>query len=438
MRLGEYLAIIDRWKWLVVITVLVTAASMAVMSRLRASTYYEAVSVLRLSTPLRGSPDYWERDIAYADRLMNTFRDFGLSPASIDKVKQELKLPVAPDVAINVLPNSELMEIRARYSNAPAAANAAAAMATLLLSFSQQLELETNSSLAFSTLIPATIPAGPAGPDLWQLLLLGAVLGLMGGVGLALIVNNLDTRLHTGEQIERWAQAPVLGVIPNAKLGRRNLVYYSTTSEQMREAFDRLQAVIGNLVQRGGVQTLLVTSAERKTGKSFVAANLACAMALSGREVVLVDGDLRHPSLHELFELPSEPGLRTLLQQQLPVEQALQATDLSGLRVMTAGGASASHLDAESAKGMACLLSTLARGAEIVIIDASALLDAAYAVNLAKLTDGVILIVEYERSTQELVGTAQEQLRVVDAKLLGTVVNRTTRMLYNCRNVTVS
>jgi len=136
---------------------------------------------------------------------------------------------------------------------------------------------------------------------------------MAGGLGLAFLFENIDTTLYTSDEIEAITKLPSIGKVP--KQHRRNLFNNINGTFAYEESYRHLRANI--LSMELPIRTLLITSAEPRDGKSTIIADLAPIMAKSGQNVVVVDGDLRIPSQHELFNVENKIGLSSVLQQKL-------------------------------------------------------------------------------------------------------------------------
>ncbi|MCB0129607.1 MAG: P-loop NTPase, partial [Caldilineaceae bacterium] len=191
---------------------------------------------------------------------------------------------------------------------------------------------------AVSIVEPAFAPREPSKPRTELNIVLGLLVGLFAGVALALVRENLDTRLYTPGQIEAITKIPAIGRIPAAQ-NQPRLVGMDgmTTFQPQVEAFRRLRINLLSFVPDGQPYAMLVTSASEGEGKSTVTANLATAIAKSGRSVVVVDADMNDPSLHTIFNVSNDRGLTNFLTKQVGVGGILQETALSNLQVIACG-----------------------------------------------------------------------------------------------------
>jgi capsular exopolysaccharide synthesis family protein len=295
---------------------------------------------------------------------------------------------------------------------------------TLLQQYEKAQITEALQASALTIIEPASIPQAPSKPNKVRNIAVGIVLGLMGGLSLAFLFEHLDTTLRGVQRIEEVTSLPALGSIPSDKgLSRRISV---TVHSPQREAFRRLRTNLCTLIREQDIKTLLVTSAGPGEGKTTVVANLALAVARSGRRVVAVDTDLRRPTLHTFFHMSNARGLGEVLAQTCRLEQALQFHKAARVWVLPSGNAVLETADLLAA-GMPALLERLTMDFDIVLLDSPALLAVTDAAVVAPMADGVLLVVGASRTEEDAVRAACRQLADVKARVIGLVVNRVNK-----------
>jgi capsular exopolysaccharide synthesis family protein len=273
-----------------------------------------------------------------------------------------------------------------------------------------------------SVLEPASAPEAPARPRRALNIGLALLLGLVGGAGTAFLVERLDSRLYTPRHVEEAVDQAILGAVPTTPRARRGALFDATSPEQ--EALRRVRAHLLESDRGARPRSLLVTSAEPGEGKSTVAANLAVSIAQTGRATVVVDGDLRLPSLHRIFGLPNEVGLSDLLSHEATLDRAVQASHVDGLRVITSGRLPPNPAELLGSCAMTAVLERLAGRFDAIVLDAPSLLAVADALTLAPAVDGVLLVVGRAQARAEAVRSARDELIRAQARSVGVVVNR--------------
>lgn len=279
---------------------------------------------------------------------------------------------------------------------------------------------------------PAIVPEAPSKPNIKLNMVLGALVGLMGGIGLAFLFENLSPLIHSRDELERTAGAPLLGRIPDFETHSKNrektiLLNNGNAQSPAAEAFRVLGSSTSALMSKAHVKTILFSSAEPESGKSTVLANLAVALAEAGHQVIVVDGDVRHPCIHQIFGTAMEPGLSDLLLDPSRLESAVQPTQVTRVRAIAVGSARCGSAELLNTPVISKIMRQLTKDADIVLWDSPPLLAAADAALLAPMVDGVVLVVEHAHTRQEAVQAACQQLVDVKANLFGIVVNRTGR-----------
>lgn len=297
-----------------------------------------------------------------------------------------------------------------------------------LASYNKALESRTAAASALSVIEPATLAEEATGPSRGRDLILGWAIGLMGGIAMAFVLEGLNGRLYTDKQIEALAQAPVIGKIP--PITRRDAKNVFEHDPAAAEAFRRLNANLFASSRDVSIRSLLVTSAVTGESKSTVAANLALSIADMQQPVLLIDCDLRMPTLHTYFDLPNNVGLSDVLEGRVPLRDAVKTTSVPGLTVLPSGPGVSDAAELFDSQRMGDLLTYALQDAGMIVLEGPPMLLAADSAVLAPFTDGVVLALNQKRSGQDALASAQRQLGYVNAFLLGVVVTGAPRDKY--------
>ena len=279
---------------------------------------------------------------------------------------------------------------------------------------------------------------------------LGVVVALLLGIGLAIVVDGMNTSIRRRTDIERMLQVPGLAVIPRLarntgvdrglqralpkKTGngasrppRRKAIEELVTVTDMRSASaEAYRTLRTNLIFSQAVQTLrtvLVTSASPGEGKTTTAANLAVSFAHHGMRVLLVDCDLRRGRLHKIFQVPREPGMTELVIGQEEAEGVIRQTDITGLYVIPSGNLPPNPSELLGGERMRKTLASLSEAFDLIVIDTPPLLAASDGAILATLSDGVVLVLRAGATEGEAAQQAIQQLSSVGARVVGAVLN---------------
>jgi polysaccharide biosynthesis transport protein len=269
-------------------------------------------------------------------------------------------------------------------------------------------------------------------PNIIQNVVLSIVLGLLGGAALAFLLEFLDNSIKSTEDLEKMLGMPLLGVVPiidpeDMALipSNRERAIYSFTRQRSPVA-ESLRSIRTNIKFRTGNKEqllLLVTSAVPKEGKSFTASNLSAVMAMSGQRVLLIDADLRRPSIHRLFEMTDDFGTVDLLTGGKTITELVQPSHVPNLDIIVAGP-TPENPNELLGNGVLRNIKALASEYDIIVIDSPPATAVSDPMVLSPLVDGVVLVVEANQTRRPVVQQAINRLKNVNANLLGGVVNK--------------
>jgi capsular exopolysaccharide synthesis family protein len=274
------------------------------------------------------------------------------------------------------------------------------------------------------------VPTSKSGNPL-QTVLLGVLFGLVLGIGLALLREQADRRLHQAEDVSAAFGAPVLTTVPRSRALKKH-VAFDDLPPDVAEAF-RMLYVNLRFSPSEPVRSVLVTSSRSREGKTTVAWHLAAAAASGGLAVALVEADLRRPSLAQRHNLRPTPGLGEVLSDDLALVEALQRVPSSGnvgpngrpgrLEVLVAGGPSPDPWALMHSPAMTRTLDLLKRNHDLVILDTPPIPHVADAVSLLRRVGGVIVTASVRSTKGPEAERLRDQLATLDARILGVVAN---------------
>lgn len=311
--------------------------------------------------------------------------------------------------------------------------------------FSRQQELLVDISLkrGEAEIVADAKTGDPLGPNPLRDAAMGAVVGLLLGVGVSFLREQLDDRLRSAEEVERVTGKTVLAQLPlSDDTGPgKGVAAVERPLSPLSEAVRSLRTSVQYASIDQPVKVVMVTSASPGEGKSLVAANLAVTFAQSDRRTILVSGDLRRATLDELF-LDKKPatGLTTLVLQQataLPEGTngsgakstpagALVKTGVQNLLLLPSGPVPPNPAEIMGSRRLASLLDEYSAAADMLIIDTPPLLPVTDAAVLAERVDGVVVVVALNETRRDGLKRAMAILEGTGVRVLGVVVNKTT------------
>ena len=284
---------------------------------------------------------------------------------------------------------------------------------------SEELDLKTPMTSMVTIIDQAKPSKAPAKPNKTLNIALGIVIGLMVGVGLAFFIEYLDTSVKTIDDVERALQAPVLGVIPQ-NVG--HLIDEGVES-QHAEAYRVLRTNLLFSRKDDRLNSFVVVSAGAGEGKSTTVLNLATVFAQSGQRVLLVDSDLRRPTLHKLLKLSNSLGVTNYLLKQNTLEEVIQRTSIPTLDLMASGKLPSSSMNILGSASMKDMVAELKRRYDFVFFDSPPIMGVSDASILASEIDSVIQVIQYRRYPQPMNIRAKQMIEKVGGTLIGIVLN---------------
>jgi len=293
-----------------------------------------------------------------------------------------------------------------------------------------QLLNSTGQSQAVNDLTIIEPAQTPSVPILPRILLNTIIAGILGGfvmLGLIFLLEFLNNRIRTPEELIRYTHLSLLGVIGTLR-GKKLpdlLLFNQGANAPIAEGYRFLRSKLQLGAPQSNSTTFLITSAERGDGKSVLVANLAMVCAEAGYRTIVVDGNLRQPVQHTIFQLPNKAGLTNLLQRaELNTIHALQNTLNPNLKILTSGSLPPNPSELLSSQRMHQVLSDLKEVADIVLCDSPEALTVADATILSNRVDGVLVVVKAKQTQIETTKQLMVNLQDAHANLIGVVFNQ--------------
>jgi succinoglycan biosynthesis transport protein ExoP len=284
---------------------------------------------------------------------------------------------------------------------------------------SEKLDLEIPKTQMVSIVDPAVPGKAPVKPNKALNIVLGIVVGLLVGVGLAFFIEYLDTSVKTIDDVERALQAPVLGVIPQ----NVGVLLEEGVESQHAEAYRVLRTNLLFSRKDDRLNSIVVVSAGAGEGKSTTVLNLATVFAQAGQRVLLVDSDLRRPTLHKALKVGNSLGLTNYLLKQNTLEEVIQRTSLPTLDLLASGKLPSSSLNILGSAPMREMIAELKRRYDFVFFDSPPIMGVSDASILASEMDMVIQVIQYRRYPQPMNIRAKQLIEKVGGNLVGIVLN---------------
>ena len=277
-------------------------------------------------------------------------------------------------------------------------------------------------------------------PDMKKSMTTAAILGLLAGLGLAFVVDSLDRRFRSPDDIRNALGLPVVGHIPVIPMPKKEAraegeqeapdgtpdpvlrtIHHPRGS--IAEAYRAVRTALYFSTRGGGHKIIQVTSPNPGDGKTTLAANVAVSIANSGKRVLLLDADFRRPRVHKLFGMDDSVGLSEVIAGTVEVADAVRETSVEGLSVMVCGPRPDNPAELLTSASFQELIEVLREKYEFVIIDTPPVLAVTDPLAVAPRVDGVLLVIRLAKSARAATRRALESLDSLGANILGVVVN---------------
>ena len=271
----------------------------------------------------------------------------------------------------------------------------------------------------------AQTPKFPSKPNKKRNILLGIIMGLFGGVGLAFFLEYLDNTVKTPDDIEERYNIPVLTTISKSKNIKKNLykMVLDEPSSVLAESFKSLRASIMLSSSDSPPKTIMVTSMAPMDGKTTIASNLAIAIAGSESSVLLIDCDLRRSMLHEIFGLKNTRGLSTFIANASDMNNIIQDVPVKNLKVITSGPKPPNPSELLISKRLKDFIHALKDKFDFVIIDTPPVMSVSDTLIISKIVDASLIVTRFGKTTYEMMNHGLKSMADVESKIIGTVIN---------------
>lgn len=422
MQLSELLGVIrQRWRLILVCVGLAVVAAIAVT--LTTTPVYEARARIYLSAEQTSGKSEGGVFVLTAEDL-DTYVSILDTPAVLDPLREELGLEPGHPITVSAETSgtTSILNITARAADGEEAAAVANEVGPQLGKVAGEFStlLKSSGQEVVSTPIqPASAPSRPVSPDPVRNIGLGLLAGLVLGLGLAFVRHALDTKVRGEEDIRPHSPAPMLAGLPLERSSKSLVSVEDDPHGRHAEAIRRLRTNLMFVDVTTGRHSFVVTSAMPGEGKTTTAVNLALAMADSGRRTLLVDADLRNPSVAKALGMEGSVGLTTVLLGDAQVHDVIQTWGTAGMDVLPAGQVPPNPSELLGSAPMEALLTSLVDEYDFVLIDSPPVVPVIDAVVIERLTGGLLMVVGVDRTRKKDLVAALRQLDTVGARVSG-------------------
>lgn len=285
----------------------------------------------------------------------------------------------------------------------------------------------TNNNI--SVVDPAVIPFQQYSPNLKQKLLQGGLLGFFIGIVLAFLLEFIDDRIKSSSDLERLLELPILGTIPALKSKKTSVFDYAFAAlrepkSALAESFRSLRTNLMFATREGLPRSLNITSSLPSEAKSSTCINLATVLGQANKRVLLVDADLRKPTLHQRFKLDNSIGLSNYLTHQADLQDAIQSTIIPNVSIITAGPLTPNPVEVLSSDRLVDILNLAPTSFDIILLDSPPTIGLSDSLLISNRVNATIMIAAFSQSKKRAILDGMKRLRHAQANVVGTIFTK--------------
>lgn len=432
-----------RVKLIIFLTLMCAGISFTFYKYIRQPIY--TASVQLYVNPNDTTPAANLNELNYAQKIVSTYINLLRTQTFYRQVIEATGLHYSENqlkamTQINSVNNTEIFQISVRSYSPSDSYKLVEAMQDI----APQLIANIKENAKISVVDPVVFPTEPSDPNILLKTFLGAAVGFILAIALAFFWEIINVNVKGKEDLSKKYQIPVLGVIPsfNGKAPKKqillqkipfknklkakvhlNQVINQETNFLINEAYKALRTNLLYTIRKSGCKKILINSPNPMEGKSTTCTNIGIAIAKTGAKVLLIDCDLRKGKLHTPFFVNSTPGITNVLSGMKTDKEVIQNTAYENLQIIACGSIAPNPTELLSSIQLEELIKRLETNYDYIIIDSAPVNLVADALSLAKLVDGVLLIVREDSTTYPNIDTALNKYELIEGNILGFVLN---------------
>ncbi|ANP71449.1 polysaccharide biosynthesis tyrosine autokinase [Cryobacterium arcticum] len=431
MELRDYIRIL-RKSWVLIVLFTLVGAGLAAAYSLTLTPKYSATAKVFVSTQGTGTTSELQQGSTFTIQRVKTYSSLVATPIVLLPVIAKLELGITSDqlasrITASAPLDTSIIDITVTDEDPVRAAKTANSISQSLTAVVEEIEapaaVDAISPVKLTRAQEATVPSKPVSPNVPLNIVLGTLVGLALGVGLAVLRETLETRVRNEHDVEGVTQVPILGgIVFDPRARDRPLIVHVDPRSPRAESFRTLRTNLQFLDVGRTDRSFVVTSSIESEGKSTTGANLAIALADAGSRVLLIDADLRRPKVAEYMGVEGAVGLTDLLIGRAELDDLIQPWGKAQLFVLPAGQIPPNPSELLGSARMSHFIGEFNRMFDVVIYDTPPLLPVTDAAILAKNVGGAIIVVAAGRTHKNQLKGAISALDNVGAPISGLVL----------------
>ncbi|HZK04660.1 MAG TPA: polysaccharide biosynthesis tyrosine autokinase [Actinomycetaceae bacterium] len=433
MELTDYLYVLRKF-WMSILAVTLVGVGLGAGLSLAATPTY--TSSTRLYFAVRSADSIGEaaQGSTYTERQVNSFAEVAQSPVVLEPVIGELGLETTPAglaerVTVTVPSSTSIIGISVSDTDPERAAAIAAGVAKNLVDAVDEISPrdEVGEPVVEATVItPAVAPTSATTPNVTRNLALGLILGAMLGFGQALLRHVLDRRIRNAGDVESVTDIAVIGTVSqDVDTSAHPLAMIEDPQSARAEDYRRLRTALRFLGVDGESRVFAISSSVSGEGKTTTTLNLGLALAASGVRVLIIDADLRRPTIAKKLNLENSVGLTTVLIGQAFLGEVIQPVRRD-MDVLASGKVPPNPSELLGSKAMREVLRQAREEYDYVLLDSAPLVSVTDTATLASATDGVLLVAGAGEVEEDQLAAAIDAVEVANSNVAGIVLNKVT------------
>ncbi len=426
----EFLAVLAR-RWRIVVGLVLIGVVAAGALVYQATPSYRASTQLFVALDSANSASELNFAASFSSQRVKSYPDLVSSPLVLEPTIEELGLDetsaeLAADVTAEVPPNTVLIQVFVDNPSAVLAADIANSIAANLANVVEDLDRtreDSASPVRVSVTRPAVPPASPRTPVPLLSLTVGLLLGLLVGAALALLREVLDTSVRDESDVTETTGLPTLAHVPtNSDVASSPVLDATPAHPVWAESYRKLRTNLSYFSPDNPARVIMITSALPSEGKSLTATNLAASLGQSGQRTLLIDADLRRPSVAKVLRMTDDVGLTSVLTGRVDVVDLVQHRDT--FDVLASGPLPPNPSELLGAQVFRDLIDSLRMEYDRIVIDTPPLVAVTDAAVVSTASDAVVIVAHANRTKRADLRRALFALRAVDANVFGVVLNQ--------------
>lgn len=388
---------------------------------------YEARSKIFMGKGDMINSNYNDSDVQMNKNLIKTYAELVQTNDFIEKTIKEYDINITSEEMLKrltVIPDidTQILEIKAIGKDKYLVEKITESISSEFVKESKKL-IPYNNAIIIENV---KLPKDKKNPNEVTNISIGFILGLMFGVLVVIFLENFNNRINTKEKLEKVIDIPVIGSIPQEKIKRRNrgrrLAIENNCNSIQSEAYRQLRNNISYSFSEEGFSIIAIISPEMATGKSIISSNIALAFSEINKNVVIVDCNLRNPSLHKIFNISNMQGLSDVFIGKEKVENVIKEYS-KNMSILTCGKVLSNSSEMLGSNIMSEVLECLKNRYDLIILDTASIQNFTDTHLLSTKADGNVFVVKAEKTKIEALVESKKILDKIGAKIIGTVLN---------------